>query len=167
MVRLKKMEVRCVGCGLPVPGGTAGCQALFDGLIAREISDYRYGRYHRLAVDCYCLQHPYRYCVSAKSLMAHLGGLCCAFHYGANPDVYKALQRSLNGLPSLQKPPLPASRGTLTIANVLHAYDPESYTRELHRWAQSVWDAYAGLQAFARSWIERILAAPNGRRKKR
>lgn len=161
------MQVQCVGCGLAVSGGTAGCQALFDSLIDRQTSDYRYARFHRLAVDCYCLQHPYRYCVSAKSLMAHLGGLCCSFHYRADPEVYRALQRSLNGLPNLQKPPLPASRGALTIADLLKAPDPEAFGLELQRWAQSVWGAYAGLHAFARSWLERITSAPNGRRRKR
>ncbi len=87
--------------------------------------------------------------------MAHMGGLCCAFHYRADPDVYRALQRSLNGLPNLQKPPLPASRGALTIAGVLQADDPESYTDFRSRpltdssHADAIDDAIAQAEIFA------------------
>lgn len=67
---------RCSGCGLVVRGGTAGCQAIMDDLLARDFSNVAYFRVHRMMVDTYCLQHPERYCVSAKSLAAHLTGLC-------------------------------------------------------------------------------------------
>jgi hypothetical protein len=85
--------MKCSGCRLEIALGDAGCQALFEELTAREFMGYRYGRFHRPAVDAYCLQHPDRYCKSGKSLMAHLGGLACAFVSNA----YAALQRSLNG----------------------------------------------------------------------
>ena len=153
------MAPHCSGCGLEVLGGIAGCQALFDELITRDFSDYRYARFHRLAVDAYSLQHPDRYCMSPKSLMAHLGGLCCAFEHEADPSVYRALQRSLNGISDLEKPLLPSFRGPLTIADVLRASDPESYAREVERWARSVWEAHANLHAFASAWLQRALAA--------
>jgi Family of unknown function (DUF5946) len=50
-----------------------------DELLARDFQEIVYWRYHRLAVDAYCLQHPLRYCESAKSLAAHLCGLCIRF----------------------------------------------------------------------------------------
>jgi hypothetical protein len=84
---------RCPGCGLETVEGAAACQSLFHELSAREVNDYRYARFHRMVVDAYSLQHPERYCVSAKSLMAHLGGLCCRFDYGGEPAIYGALQR--------------------------------------------------------------------------
>jgi uncharacterized protein DUF5946 len=150
------MAPHCSGCGLSIEDGSAGCQALFEELTARDFSDFRYGKYHRLGVDSYCLQHPDRYCISPKSFMAHLGGLCCAFNYAADPEAYRALQRSLNA-PKLEKPSLPTFRGRVTIADVLRTEDPASYGEEIQRWARSVWDAYVELQPFAESWLRKAL----------
>src|SRR5712692_4541640 len=112
------MDPQCTGCGRSVQGGTASCQAMFDGLLARELSRPSYYRLHRKSVDTYCLQHPDTYCASAKSFAAHFTGLCCAFEHGGHPSVLKAVQKWLNGARSIAKPELPLSRGALTIADV-------------------------------------------------
>lgn len=70
---------------------------MFEEFGARSFADPPYWRVHRMMVDAYCLQHPERYCVSAKSLAAHLTGLCCAFEHGGHPSVNAAVQRWLNG----------------------------------------------------------------------
>jgi hypothetical protein len=156
------MEQKCSGCGYLVHAGKAGCQAAFNELLARDFSDYRYGRSHRLAVDAYSLQHPDSYCASLKSLLAHLGGLCCAFDHGAQPSAYRALQESLDGPLAFERPALPAFRGTLTIADALAATDPDTSRATVERWAGSVWDAHAILQGFVRHWVEQ--AARSGKR---
>jgi len=46
----------CAACGLVVAGGSEGCHALFQELLARDFGDYRYGRVHRLMVDAYAVQ---------------------------------------------------------------------------------------------------------------
>ena len=56
----------CAGCGLRVPGGTAGCQAIMDELVARDFSEVLYFRVHRMMVDTYSLQHPDRYCAGGQ-----------------------------------------------------------------------------------------------------
>ena len=104
----------------------------------------------RLAVDAYCLQHPDRYCVSAKSLAAHLTGLCWAVEFGGGESGLKSLQAWLNGRVDLIKPPLPASFGRLTIAEV------EPTIPSIDRWAHSVWDAYSGLRETARAWVRQV-----------
>ncbi|PYT13261.1 MAG: hypothetical protein DMG59_20965 [Acidobacteria bacterium] len=152
----------CPGCGLETPGGEATCQTLFHELTARDAGDYRYARFHRIAVDAYSLQHPEQYCISAKSLMAHLGGLCCAFEFDGESEVYHALLRSLNGAPALEKPALPAFRGHVTIADVLRAAEPESHGHEVRRWARSVWEAHSSLHPFARGWLAKALADRQG-----
>jgi hypothetical protein len=119
--------------------------------MALESSDYRYARLHRVVVDCYCLQHPDQYCVSAKSLIAHICGLCIAQEPGSNQMAYKALQRSLNGNPVLEKASVPQWRGGLTIADVLASPDSKTYARIVDEWAKSVWQAYSPLQGIAHS----------------
>ena len=142
----------CPGCGLPE--GAEVCRALFDELNALAHIDPRYAREHRKAVDAYCLQHD-PYIASAKSLMAHLCGLCIAFDHHNDPRAHAALLKSLNGSPSLTKPPLPESRGAVTIAAVVRPPNPETHANAVDRWARSAWEAFAPLHAFARDWIER------------
>jgi len=152
---------RCEGCGLVVPGGTSGCQALMDELLARDFSDVLYFRVHRLMVDTYALQHPERYCASAKSLAAHLAGLCSILEFGGNRATGSdALRKSLDGgRMDLEKPEIPARRGELTIADVRGAAGPVAYGDAVERWARSTWDAYTPLQELARSWTEAALGS--------
>jgi hypothetical protein len=152
------MSMPCTGCGWEAPEGSSGCQALFGEFLARDFSNVAYGRSHRLIVDTYCLQHPDRYCVSAKSLAAHLGGLCRAFEHGARPEAYQALQRWLNGRSSIEKPELPSSRGAVTIADVQAASDAAGYAQAVERWARSTWEAYAILHPMARRYMDEALA---------
>jgi hypothetical protein len=151
------MIARCSGCGLVISGGAAGCQALFNERIALESSNFRYARLHRVVVDCYCLQHPDQYCVSAKSLIAHICGLCVAMEHGSDQMAYKALQRSLNGNPPLEKASVPHWRGGLTIADVLAAPDPDAYASFVEEWASAVWQAYSPLQGLARGWLRQAI----------
>jgi hypothetical protein len=149
----------CDGCGLLVAGGTAGCQSVFEELGARDYLDVRFGRHHRVVVDVYSLQHPDRYCASAKSLMAHLTGLCAWIDHPGHPALLRALQQALNGAVVLRKPDLPSDRGFLTIAGVRDAREPGAYEQAVDRWARSTWAAYAPLHALARAFVARHLPA--------
>lgn len=156
----------CAGCGLSVAGGTAGCQGLMDEILARDFSDVTYFRVHRLMVDTYALQHPERYCASAKSLAAHLTGLCWLLERGGSRALgSEPLRRWLDGRVDLEKPALPAFRGALTIADVRAAPDAESYASAVDRWARATWEAYAPLHGRARTWIEE--ASSRGAARKR
>ena len=104
----------------------------------------------RLGVDCYCLQHPDRYCVSAKSLTAHLTGVCWAIEHRGEERGLFALQRSLDGAGQPTKPQLPQSFGEVTVADVAAAGDLPGAVRD---WARSTWGAYSDLHPFAEGWI--------------
>ncbi len=149
------MITKCDGCGLEIEGGREACQRLFESRLSLETDDYRYARLHRLVVDCYCLQHPQQYCVSAKSLMAHLAGLCIAIEMSGGQGAYRALQRSLNGNPPLVKPIVPDNRGDYTIADVLNTSDAGDYARCANVWAKQIWRAYHATQGWARDWLGR------------
>lgn len=151
------MSERCGGCGVEVEGGTAGCQRWFDELMARTWTPTTFG-IHRLMVDTYSVQHPERYCASAKSLAAHLGGLCCAFEHPYDPRAIAALRDWLDGKRPLDKPALPGARGAITVADVRTASGPASLKEAVHRWARSAWDAYTPLHPQARTWVESALA---------
>jgi hypothetical protein len=155
---------RCNGCGLEIFGGTTGCQALFDQFRIREpqelAPDYRSTR---LSIDVYCLQHPERYCVSAKSLAAHLTGVCWAVEREGSMGGLQILQRWLNAPGQLTKPALPQSRGRLTIADLAVATGPQDYGERLQRWAASTWAAYSPLHQVARAWVDAALSRTESR----
>lgn len=149
--------MHCPSCGAHTESGSSSCQALWEQLLAADFSDFRRGRHHRRAVDSYALQHPEKFCKSAKSFAAHLTGLCCAMEHNENPSVHAAVQRWLNGRVDIEKPALPANRGSLTIAHVHAAEDHDDYVKRLVEWSEQVWTAYADYHALARAWLAAAL----------
>jgi hypothetical protein len=154
-------EGLCAECGLRTPAGGADCAGLRDLLFARDFEQPAlYWQYHRLAVDSYCVQHS-PYVRSAKSLAAHLCGLCVAMERGNDQALLGGIHEWLSTNPPLDKPELPSSRGALTIGHVSGLGDPVLYGRAVGEWARSAWDAYRELQPLAREWL--ILSAQRRR----
>jgi hypothetical protein len=144
---------RCGGCGRRVEGGTEGCQARYEELLARDYEDPAFFAAHRMFVDAYSLQHPERYCRSAKSLAAHLVGLGQILEDGIPAATgAPALRDWLDGNRRLEKPPLPAARGELTLGDIEGIEEPGPWRDAVRAWAASTWQAYAGLHALARRW---------------
>jgi uncharacterized protein DUF5946 len=145
---------RCAGCGLEVAGGAGGCQKIMDEILALHFGDATYFGVHRLFVDSYALQHPERYCVSFKSLSAHLAHLCWSLEEGGSRAIpSEPIRRWVERHPDLPKPELPARRGAITIEHVAKAPDPEAHHRAVEEWARATWEAYAALHPLAREWV--------------
>jgi hypothetical protein len=148
---------RCDGCGLVVEGGADRCQAMFDDESVREYGDVRFAGRRRLVVDTYALQHPDRYCTSATSLAAHLTGACIAIEFRPREvELNGAVQRWLSRRPELDRPAVPASRGPLTIADILAATTVNDHRAVVERWARGTWTAYLDLQPIARAWVLQV-----------
>lgn len=148
------VDEACSGCGIVVPEGTRGCRAIFDALTIRQWDRPVAHPVRRMLVDTYALQHPDEFCASAKSLFAHLTGLCAALEHPEPATLLEGLRRLLDGNPSLQKPALPRARGSTTIAEVAAAPDAGRVVAVADRWARSVWEAYQPLHPLARRWVE-------------
>jgi hypothetical protein len=145
----------CADCGLRTAPGAPSCAALRDALLARDFEQPAlYWKYHRLALDAYCVQHA-AYVKSAKSLAAHLCGLCVALEHGNHAATMTGIQRWLSTNPKLDKPELPGFRGSVTIADVCGIEDPVEYGRAVVAWARSAWEAYRDLHPIAREWLAR------------
>ena len=144
----------CDECGRPAAGGRTGCRATFDEYVARDFSNALYFRTHRMFVDTYALQHPDEFCRSAKSLAAHVVGLCAILEQGASPAVgADALRRWLDAGRRLDKPNLPPRRGEMTIGDLPAEADPAAWAESVRRWAESTWAAYAEIHPLAREWL--------------
>ena len=158
------MTESCPSCGACL-GGRAGCQAVFDELSARAWTSPRRGAVHNLSVDAYAMQHPDDYCVSPKSYAAHLIGLCCGVEHPGGAALYWAIPRWLDGPAAIEKPPLIAHRGDLTIAEVSDPRGEEQeHPERVRRWAQNVWAAHAAQHDLARRWLEAVGKGGTGRR---
>jgi hypothetical protein len=146
-------ESACPECGLRRKPDEPACAAQWDLLLVRDYEQPAlFTRFHRMAVDAYCLQHR-SYVASAKSLAAHLCGLCIAFEHGNDAEALRQLQQWLSGNPTLVKPDLPALRGSVTIGDVYGIDDTAEFGKAVESWARSAWEAYRELQWLAREWV--------------
>ena len=151
-------EMICSDCGFRAERGGLTCEALRDRLLARDFEEPAlYWASHRMAVDAYCCQHA-AYVASAKSLAAHLCGLCIAFERQGDPHQLRQLQNWLTTNPKIDKPALPVGRGDITIGHVCGIEDPADFRNAVRSWALAVWDAYKDLQPTARAWLAMGLA---------
>lgn len=152
------MEPPCAGCGWQ--GGGPACRARFEEAIARDFSDPAFFATHRMLVDVYSLQHPDDFCASAKSLAAHLVGLCLILERGTSAaEGAPFLRRWLDGPASLVKPALPADRGKMVLADLDGIEAPNAWRSAVQSWGEQVWEAYADLHAVARRWADEARAA--------
>ena len=150
-------------CGLRPSPGEPDCATQRDLLLARDFEQpVLYWRYHRLAVDAYCLQHV-DYIKSAKSFAAHLCGVCITLEHGNNQDSQRKLIEWLNMYPAIAKPEIPQSRGSLNIRHVSGITAPVEYGRAVTEWARSSWDAYREYQHVAREWVLQSQRLPVGK----
>jgi len=149
------MPEACEDCGAIVEEGTAGCLKLFEEIIAREFSDYRYGRMHRLTVDAYSLQHPDSYMRSGKSFAAHLTGMCAALERGDSLALNQLVQRWLSTNPQIDKPDhIPEHRGRLNITYIQSSPDADDYVSRVKEWAGDVWAAWVEHHELARQLVD-------------
>jgi Family of unknown function (DUF5946) len=110
------------------PAG-AGCQALYDALAVPGAGALGLSARRDLALDAYCMQHPDTYCRSAKSYAAHLTRLCCGIEYGGDLQVYRAIQRWLNGAVPLEKSEVLSARGQMTVSDLQAVASPPELER--------------------------------------
>ena len=73
----------CTRCGAVVPGGTQGCQRLFQEILALEYSETAYGAIHLLSVDAYALRHCEDH--RPRSNAIYLIRLCMLLEHYATP----------------------------------------------------------------------------------
>lgn len=154
----------CEDCGAVAAQGKAGCLKLFEEIIAREFSDYRYGKIHRLTVDAYSLQHPGEYMRSGKSFAAHLTGMCAALEHENTLALNQTVQKWLSTNPRVAKPvQLPERRGSLTIAYIHSASGADEHVERVREWAREVWGAWSEHHDLARRLISEAAAEINKR----
>ena len=134
-----------------MPGGTAGCRALFEQVLALEYSDPAYGAVHLLTVDAHALQHSEDH--GPRSNAFHLIRLCMLLEHDGDPGIGQNLrwfQAQINGTLPFLEPPM--DRGKMTIVDV-HGASPDEHAEYVHRWARSAWEAWSAHHEWVRQWL--------------
>ncbi len=132
----------CPECGAALKG-YAGCQEIFDSLLALEFSSPEHGAVHLLTVACYMIQHR-RYSDEAlrwiaKVLRAHLeeGVPVDYLRPGMARDADQA-KRRWKVLRQPDAPPLEKIAWSVTAADVAgQTATAQGYRAAVRRWAQS------------------------------
>lgn len=156
-------ESPCPGCGLELPevstpshryiGASPACWALFGEVLAREYEDAAYFRVHQLTVDAYAAQHPGRPSrQSIRSVALHLATIALVVEQGADPAEGPRLHKRLarGDHPGWLEPP--ADMGSITVADVSRASDPDAHEAVVRAWAGSVWRAWSAHHETIRKW---------------
>lgn len=160
----------CPGCGLRLPTiddastskirASPECQRLCHKLAYYTLSRGDALFIHQVAVDAYAAQHAGP---SSKpiSIAFALIGLCLVLERGCTG---KEAQLEHMRLATLSKtwPPFdpPASRGSMTVADVLESLPGEQRDAALNCWAASVWEAWKHEHAAVRLLIDRYRQHP-------
>lgn len=146
----------CPYCGSSL-GENEKCNTLFEKVLAREYSNPEYGDVHLLTVDCYALQHPEIH--GPRSNAFHLLRLSFILHRGSSPAIGfqdkrlgTLVKRKYRDFPNLRASD---SRGSITVADVIEATNPQDHGRRVRQWAQAVWDAYGAYY----QWVDEIIKA--------
>ncbi len=156
--------IRCIGCQAEFPEtagphheymlSAPGCWAVYGEILAREYSDSRLMRLHRLTVDTYAVQHPgVNVPAARRSVAVHLSRLYLLLERGWPMEQASDAMVAISALKD-QRPWLepPSMAGTLTVLDVAAAPSNEAHEKLVTDWAQSVWNAWKAHHPIVRSW---------------
>lgn len=144
-----------------------GCFAAYAELIGREGSNPALAGAHMLAADAYPAQHPgVPGRQSSQSVWVHLVGLCLSLEHDFD-GLASARAKARLAVPGATFDWLepPASRGTMTVFDVLVTETIEDHRAAARRWAESVWAAWAEHHAAVRDRAATLLDERGGSRK--
>ncbi len=164
MSRAGEAPQPCTGCGAPVRvtdgpthpyiGASPGCWAIYGEVLAREYGEYAYPPVHRLTVDAYAAQHPgVPSRRSIQSVAVHLIGLHLTLERGYEPErATAAIRDVLARAQDFVWLEPPASRGAVTVVDVVEARDLAEHTERVEAWAGSIWEAWKPHHDTIRRW---------------
>jgi hypothetical protein len=156
--------MRCVGCQAEfgeINGPTheymlssPGCWEAYGEVLAREYTDNRLARQHRLSVDTYAVQHPgVNVPAARRSVGVHLSRLYLLLEGGWPMDrannAMLAITQFKDRCHWLEPPSM---TGTLSVLDVLRAASYQEHENRVGAWAESVWKAWAVHHATVRKW---------------
>jgi hypothetical protein len=133
-----------------------GCWAIFGEVLAREYSDYRYGRNHCLTVDAYAVQHPgLPSPKTIQSVVVHLAGLYLVLEAEMPLAKSTTFMQQLTMHKSMftwLEPP--KDMGLVTVYDIWTAEDAATHLKAVKQWAVSAWAAWEMHHQQIEDWVQ-------------
>ena len=148
----------CPDCGVAFPpadvtphkylGGSTGCWAAFNEVLAREFQDINYFAVHRFTVDAYTAQHPGDQTDrrAAQSVNIHLTAIYVLLEENRDAAHARTLLAALaNNMKGAFQPLTPPAAGAyaMTVKDVLAAKNAREHCALVNEWVRDVWRAWA------------------------
>ncbi|MEM9339599.1 MAG: DUF5946 family protein [Bacteroidota bacterium] len=165
--------IKCFSCGarsLNFEGdghaymlAAAGCYEMFNEVLEKEYSDFRYARAHHYTVDAYAVQHPGEPTNSkaVNSVGIHLISLYFLLKRGLPLEKaalvkmeFAAFNKSRKMVEPLTKPD--AFEG-LTIYDVWNNDDPAKHVELCQTWAEDAWEAWSAHHEVVSFWANEFI----------
>lgn len=141
----------------------AGCYEMFNEVLEREYSDFRYSRAHHYTVDAYAVQHPGDVAnpKAVNSVGIHLVSLYFVFEIkwdlgksAAVKMAFSQFNKTRKIIPPMERPD--AFKG-LTIFDVWDNENPEAHFDLCQQWARDAWDAWESYHSTIEQWATNFL----------
>lgn len=145
----------------PYMGGSPGCWAVFNEVLAREFQDAGYFAAHRMMVDAYAAQHPGdpRNRRAVQSVNIHLAALYLIFEENRADIVPKTLKALATNHKDIFRPLEKPQTFDVTVEDVVDAKDAAEHCALVRKWAENVWRANAAHHEWARR-LAKLVATP-------
>jgi len=140
-----------------------GCWAMFNEVMEKEYSDFRYSIAHHFTVDAYACQHPGEQDEprAVRSLGIHLASLYMLLEKGLP---MQEAGRFKNELSKANKEhhfihwlSPPENLGDITIQDVWGLDDAGKHYKVCKNWSKSVWKAWSAHHETVKGWVERYV----------
>ena len=162
--------ISCFSCGakaLNIDGScheymlaSPGCYEMFNEVLEREYSDFRYSKAHHFTVDTYAVQHPGELSnqKAINSVGIHLVSLFFLLEKGYEPEKGAEIKMEFAKFNKLNRVITPLERPKtfegLTIFDIWDNEKPESHYELCESWAKSSWQAWEKNHQMIEKWAD-------------
>ena len=174
---MEEEYIECFSCGaksLNLEGScheymlaSPGCYEMFNEVLNREYSDFRYSKAHHHTVDSYAVQHPGEKSnqKAVNSVGIHLISLYCLFE--KKYDIKKSAQIKMEFAQFNKEQQLihplerPQHFKGFTIFNVWNNENPSEHFELCKQWALDSWQSWSNHHETIENWATAFLNVKN------
>ncbi len=143
---------------------SAGCYDMFNEVLTREYSDFRYAKAHHYTVDAYAIQHPGETSnqQAVNSVGVHLVSLYCLFEKDYGLDRSAKIKTEFAQFNKAKKIIHPIQRPQefkgFTVFDIWDNEDPGAHFDLCKRWAADAWGSWRKHHETVEKWAGAFLS---------
>jgi len=174
---MEEEYIRCFSCGaksLNIEGdcheyipAAPGCYEMFNEVLNKEYSDFRYSKAHHFTVDSYAVQHPGAHSnhKAVNSVGIHLVSLYCLFEKKIdleNSAKVKMEFAQFNKKNNVIKPlSRPEKFKGITVFDIWDNDNPDDHFELCRQWASDSWASWSNHHETIEKWANNFIKEKN------